>query len=246
MAVKRGVTGINVSFKKLVAHCIIRTVLASIMAFILYASFSSIAVGMYTEEIGYTVLYSEDEQSYDTVYEHYYKDGEDKNLAKYEKDTRYYKTPIRSSLDDKKKQSVMWIAQIVSALVWFATIYSIMWSAGDSDANKAEFGDSKRDRLKGVKAALCAEIPFFVLFLMVALSEVIGKGKTIETVYEIFTYYSFTINNLFLPIQSITDVFGLLLGFLPLPLFAAFGYLMGEKHIVIRDKILYKKEQNNG
>lgn len=246
MAVKRGVTGINVSFKKLVAHCIIRTVLASIMAFILYASFSSIAVGMYTEEIGYTVLYSEDKQSYDTVYEHYYKDGEDKNLAKYEKDTRYYKTPIRSSLDDKKKQGVMWIAQIVSALVWFATIYSIMWSAGDSDANKAEFGDSKRDRLKGVKAALCAEIPFFVLFLMVALSEVIGKGKTIETVYEIFTYYSFTINNLFLPIQSITDVFGLLLGFLPLPLFAAFGYLMGEKHIVIRDKILYKKEQNNG
>lgn len=246
MAVKRGVTGINVSFKKLVVHCIIRTLLASIMAFLLYASFSSIAVGIYTEEIGYTVLYSEDEQSYDTVYEHYYKDGKDTRLAKYEKDTRYYKTPIRSTLDEKKQNSVMWITQIISALVWFATIYGIMWSAGDSDANKSELGDSKRDRLKGVKAALCAEIPFFALFLAVAVTEIIGKGKGVLTVYEILTYYGFTLNNLFLPIQNVGNVFGLLLGFIPLPLFAAFGYLMGEKHIVIRDKILYKKEQNNG
>lgn len=246
MAVKRGVTGINVSFKKLVMHCIIRTLLASVLSFILYASFSSIAVGMFTKEIGYTVLYSEDEQSYDTVYEHYYKDGEDKKLAKYEKDTRYYKTPIRSSLDEEKKAIVMWITQIISALVWFATIYGIMWSAGDSDANKSELGDKKRDRLKGLKAALCAEIPFFALFLAVVITQAAGVGKGLLTVYEILTYYCFTINNLFLPLESFGEVFGLVLGFIPLPLFSAFGYLMGEKHIVFRDKIMYKKEQNNG
>lgn len=248
MAIRRGVTGINVSFKKLVAHCIIRTLLASAIAFVLYASFTSISVGMLTKEIGYTVLYSEDGEYYDEVYNHYLADGEDTKIAQYETDERYYKTPIRSSLTQGQKSIVMWLAQALSLIVWFAMIYGIMWSAGDSDANKAELGHAKRDKLKGIKAALAAELPFVLAFLVLVVTKAVGVWSGFLTVYEVLNYYSFAINNLFIPyaLDNWGALFGLLLGFLPLPLFAAFGYLMGQKHIIFKEKILYQKEQKNG
>lgn len=248
--------GIHTSFAKLVAHCLLRVVVASVMAFILYASFTTIAVGSLTEEIGYTVLYSEDGENYDEVYKHYIADGEDKLLDKYIDKKGYYQTPIRSSLTATEKTVVMWLANGISLAVLFGMIYALMWNAGDANANRAELGGAKPDHWRGVKVALCAMIPAILayLYLLLAKSFDLPGGVAL---YKVVTYYGFAINETFLQVgdtESVltaTSALGLLINLLPLPLFAAFGYRMGEKHLIFKEKIMYqkdakKKEQNNG
>ncbi len=248
--------GIHTSFSKLVIHCFIRVAVASIMAFILYASFTTIAVGSLTEEIGYTVLYSEDGQNYDEVYKYYIADGEDKNLSKYIDKEGYYQTPIRSKLNETQKNFVMWLANGISLAVLYGMLYSLMWNAGDANANRAELGNAKPDHWRGIKVALCTLIPAAVAYLYLIISKICGTVGGVA-IYKVLTYYCFAINDTFLPSGdaattiNIASALGVLISFLPIILFSAFGYRMGEKHIIFKEKIMYKKqaiekEQNNG
>lgn len=246
--------GMHTSFVKLVAHCIIRIVVAAIMAFILYASFTTIAVGSLTEEIGYTVLYSEDGQNYDEVYKHYIADGEDKNLKKYIDQEGYYQTPIRSSLTTSQKNVVMWLANGISLAVLFGMIYALMWNAGDANANRAELGNAAPDHWRGIKVALCAISPSVAAYLYLVISKLTGASGGVA-LYKVLTYYCFAVNDTFLPAGAtaltLQNGLGLLISLLPVPLFATFGYRMGEKHLIFKEKIMYqkdakKKEQNNG
>lgn len=250
MANTQAVSGVNASFQKLVGHCLIRTFLVSVIAFILYVSFTTIAVGMYTREVGYTILYSADGESYDEVYSHYFEDGEDTRLAQYETDEHYYKTPIRSRLSAKQTHTVMWLAQAASGIIWLSMLYSVMWRAGDSDANKAELGKQKMDPLRGLKVALCADIPFAALYLVLIVTQSLGVGKIYPTVYKILTYSMFAFNDTFLPSagNGFTVTAGglaaLVVVLVPIPLFSAIGYWFGRKHILLKDRILYKKAKS--
>lgn len=246
MANTESVTGINSSTGKLVAHIIIRTLVSSIIAFILYVSCTTVAVGIGTKEIGYTILYSTDEQSYTEVYKHYYKDGDDNNYSRYENDSHYYKTPIRSQLTKGQTAAAMWTAQCLTLIIMAASIYGVIWRAGDSDANKAELGGKSVDRLRGIKIALLANIPFAAFYITFVLLKIFGIEKKFVLFYKIATYFMFAFNETIMPIGNASQVTAgktacLAVVLLPLIIICVVGYYFGRKHIILKNKIIYKK-----
>lgn len=253
MAYNRNTVEGNKSFKQLVLGCFFRAVLASVLAFILYVSFTVMASGFSTKAIGYNILFTEDEgQTFETVYTYYYtgeeeEDWIDPNLEKYEDDERYYKETLYSELSAGTTKTIMWISQVVSFVVWMALIYGLMWNVGDADANKSEMGHAKLDKWRGVKAALCAEIPFFALYIILFITQSLGVFESGVTIYKAVTYNCFAINQTFLPVinkelvVTVPGLLGLLLDFVPMPVFAGISYYIGRKHMVLKEKILYKK-----
>ncbi len=244
---KYGLGG-TTTFSKLVGNLLIRTLVASVMAFILYASFTIIGVGTMTKEIGYTVLHSEDGQQYEEVYKHYIKDGEDKQLEKYKGKDGYYQTPIRSELTEQQKAPIIWLAQGLSFLIWFGLVYGLLWRAGDADAYRAELGQKSPDRWRGLKAALCAMIPMVLAYLYLIAGKCFGWSGVV-TPYKLLTYYGFAFNDIFLPVVKGTaqlswgGISAAAVNLLFLPVICIFAYYLGEKHFIFKEKILYQKEE---
>ena len=249
MASNVKMTGSMQTVKSLVFHCIIRAVLASILAFIIYMSITVIAVGMGTKDIGYTVLYSEDGENYTEVYTHYYADGDDAQLAKYENNDKYYKTLIHSQLPTYATALVRWTGQAATLILLFAMVYGFMWHAGDSDANKCELGKQPRHILKGLKVGLIADIPYALLYLGLIITYLFNKSSGYTRIYKIATYFMYAFNDTFIKtgksgfILNIGSVIGCIVVLLPIPLFCTIGYIIGEKHIILKDKIIYKQNK---
>lgn len=241
--------GTKNSVKSLVAQCILKTVMASLIAFLLYVSVTIIAVGSYTKEIGYTILYSEDGENYEEVYKHYYSNGEDAKFKDYDGKENYYKTPIRSEVDGSIQKIFMWIGQGLSLIIWFAMLYGVLWKAGDADANMAELGKHKRDIYKGLRVGIFADIPFAAAYLLLVITSVFKIFPKYPAIYKIVTYFMYAFNDTFIKATgngfeiTFGGVLGSILVLLPLPVIAAYAYYMGEKHIIVKEKILYKREE---
>lgn len=235
------------SVKKLAAACFIRTLLACVTAFIIYASFTIIAVGAFTKQIGYTVVYSDDSQGYREIYTHYYSDGEDTEFSKYENDEHYSKTPIRSTISNSGNAIVRWFSQGVSFIVWAAMIYSVFWQAGDYNANRSELGKEKCDNFMGLKAGVLCQAPFWCAYVILLLSYLFNFMPNFARIYKILFYYLFAFQDTFIPSCGDGFVFsagGMAVVFAAtfiLPLWCHISYKAGLKHLLLKEKIIYKK-----
>ena len=250
MAKIAAVTGNKTGFGKMVTTCIIRTIIASLITLVVYGSFTIIATGILTKEIGYVVRYVGEDGTAEDVYTHYLEDGEDPKLEQYvnENNDKYFKVGVRSALTKGQKICVMLLTQIVSLIVWVTMIYVFIWDVGDADATKEDFGAKSYDKLRGIKAALAADIPFVVAYLMFVVNSVFGGVKWYPTVYKFLTYYLFTVNELFLPGGTSLGVGNYIGGFvslLPLPAIVGVAYYLGQKHISLKEKIVYTKEKQD-
>ena len=229
-------------------QCIIRTVVAALIAFVLYISVTTIFVGAETKEIGYKILHSQDGQNFDEVYSHYYADGEDTRFKDYDGKEEYYKTPIRSQLSSKFTNIARWSSQSLAFILWCATVYSILWKVGDADGNMTELGDKPRDKFKGLKIGLLADLPIAVLYILLIITSVLKIFPSYPRIYKILTYFMFAFNDTFIKATGngfATTFWGVFLSaivLLPLPIVSAYAYFMGQKHIIIKEKIIYKKE----
>lgn len=247
--------GSKYSLRKLSVKCFSRSVLVSIMAFLLYAFLTVIVSGMTTKELGYTIMYSADGENFEDVYIHEHAETcfdengcDDEKYSEYASKTGYYKTTNRSLVSDKNITITRWIAQLASLGILYIVIYAAMWQAGDSNANMSEMGNVKRDSLKGVKAGLIADIPYALLYIILAVTSAFKLMPNFPGIYKIATYFMFGFNDTFIPVAdksfviTIGGIIGAALVLLPIPIFAAFGYNMGQKHIIFKEKIVYKKE----
>ncbi len=233
------------------AQCIIRTVLAAVIAFIIFISATTIATGFLTKEIGYDVQSSETGEK---LYSYRFTGNEpenwkDPNLDKYDFEKEHVFVPVRSILSDGQRNTVLMVAQVVSAVIWIAMIYSVAWAVGDADANKVELGKAHPDRKKPIKVALYSSVPYAALYILLLFTKLFDFWhSTAVTIYQFLTFQCFYVNELLL--QQIAgdksliawpNFIGLFFTLLILPAIILIGYKIGQKHIVIRDKILYKK-----
>lgn len=252
MAKIPAVKGVKYSFKKLAFNCFMRTVLATVIGFIIYISFNALAVGFFTEDIGYTVKYSEDGSEYKDVYTYYYEEGEDTRLQQYISDTEesnYYKQSIRSTLTKGQTLAVRWVSQVAVFIIWVSMIYSVMWAAGDADATKQDFGGKKYSKSRGFKIGLAAGSPFIAAYVFLLINQIFDLFKIYPTIYKIITWFAFALNDTFLTavdgklVFTFSGAVVLSLAVVALPVLAGLSYLTGGKHIVVKEKIIYENKK---
>jgi len=205
-------------------------------------------VGASTKEIGYTILYSDDGESFSEVYSHYFKDGEDPKYADYDGKENYYKTSIRSELSDKTNNLIRWGSQLLAFVCFAATIYGVMWKAGDTNVDIVE-PNRKEVFLKGLKIGLLADIPFAASYLVLVITSVFKIFPSYPRIHKILTFYMFAFNDTF--IKGTGNGFeitfwGILLAIvvlIPLPVICTVAYYIGKKHIIFKEKLIYKREE---
>lgn len=255
--VNRNLTsGYDRSVKKLSLQCFFRSIIVSFMAFLLYASFTIIVSGMTTTELGYTIMFSKDAENFEDVYTHYHnedcfdEDGcDDPKYNDYAENNEYYKSPIRSEVSEKATVATRWVGQTFALAILWVVIYSVMWKAGEANADAAELGGGSLDKKKGFLAGIFADIPYALLWLGLVFYVLSGSGGTYSRIFKIATYFMFAFNDTFIPVGAnglevtLGGAIATAVVLLPIPIITSFAYKMGQRHIILKDKIVYKNEE---
>lgn len=239
----------NMSFKKMVAQCILRTLICSLIGLLIYASITAVVVGIVVKPVGYEVLHTEDGENFETVYTYIYTGNEDENwvdekLNEFMQGGNYYKQTIPGKLDDGQMSAISWCTQVISFIIWFAFIYTFMWNVGNADADKNELGNANLDKFRGLKSALFALIPFALAYVLLVITKIFGIFDWSISLFKILNFNSFAFNNMIITggkeSISASETICLAATLIPLPLFSHFSYRMGNKHIKIKEKLIYK------
>lgn len=246
MAYNRRIGQTEMSFSKLTSQCLIRTLLAAFLTLILFMSIISLVNGINYKSLGYDVVRIEDGEK---VYTYMYTGEEpenwvDEKLNEYMSKEGYYQQTIPNQLSESAKNTVAWVSQIISLVIWGAFIYIVNWNVGNADADKHELGDAPLDKLRGLKAGLLADIPFAATYLILVVAKLLNGPHWAVSLFKILNYNCFSFNNMIitngLASISISGLVCLVAVLIPLPLFAAFGYAMGVRHTILKEKIVYK------
>lgn len=249
MAYNRRIGQTEMSFSKLSVQCMLRTFLAMFLTLVIYMSITFVVTGINYKALGYEVLYSEDGENFETVYTYMYTGDEpegwvDEKLAEYMGKEGYYQQTIPNKLSKSAMNTVSWVSQIIALVVWGALIYIVNWNVGNADADKNELGDAPLDKLRGLKAGLVAVIPFAATYLILVAARLTNAFSWAVSLFKIFNYNCFAFNNMIitngLGSISVLELICLALVLVPLPIFAAFGYSMGVRHTILKEKIVYK------
>ena len=252
MAYNRRIGQTEMSFSKLAAQCLIRTLVSAFIALIIYMSIVFVVTGINYKPIGYDVLYSEDGENFEKVYTYMYTGEEDENwvdekLQEYMGKDNYYQQSIPNKLSESTMNTISWFSQILSLVVWCAFIYAVTWNVGNADADKNELGSAPLDKLRGLKAGLLAVIPHAVTYLLLVFAKLTNLLPWAVSLFKIFNYNCFAFNDMIitngLNSISISELICLVFVLVPLPVFAAFGYAMGVHHTLLKEKIVYKNEK---
>ncbi len=229
-------------------------IIASIISFFLCISMLNICTGIFTTEIGYDAFVYENETSEKSIAKYTYLytdengDGEDEgiDIKKEEYEDKGYvvvTSKKRSNLSGGGKMVFWGTTQILSAIMVIAFASSSAYKQGFKDSNLVRIGHIKKDKLKGFKIGLIANIPFFIVFAIAVIKASVFRK----------TLYAFLNANFYAIIMAITGADGnlsqigvgkfFLLGLLLIivPVISGVGYILGIKEINLREKIVYKK-----
>ncbi len=234
---------------KIAASCSVRYIISAIATFFIYLSLVVIMTGAFTSQVGYTAYNADTNE---VLYHYYYEDGDDLKKADYEQQGINVSTvALRSTLQGKPKFFAVFTGQTVGLMLTLSFIHNVLWKVGDSDANLETFNHRDRDLLRGLKIGLCAGIPNVAAFLIAILARLNVLPGGVACIYRFINYQFFALGNVFFGYSLInySDIsWGLLLSsavlMLLLPLICTIMYLLGHKHIIILDKLIYKNKKD--
>ncbi len=232
---------------KIAASCWVRYMLCALFGFFIYLSISVFMVGAYTENIGYQAFNDDGE----LLYTHYYTDGEDQNIKKYEAEgTKVTTNIIRSELSGTPKLVTVIIGQVLTGAITIAFIYKKLWNTGDNDANLVKFGHKKYNHFRGLIIGLIAIVPNFVSWIILVLSKTGILSANLVPIFRFCNYQVFSISEWLLGTGvtstaqiSWINILAAVTVCLLLPIVAYISYLIGYRRISLKEKIIYKKER---
>lgn len=229
-----------------------KIILSNVLSIITIVSISFIINVAFTEDIGYYGVGApkDSENKLEVLYEHYYDDGEDTELAKWEeKGYIVEQRTIRSDVTATGDAIFIVLGAIFTMSMLATILYSYMWREGNKDLNLIRFGRATLDKYKGVKIGLVAVSPY----ILVLLALLIGKSSFAKDVPLIlYKYINCSFFSLIEVICGGSTYIGdlaiwkfilLLILILLIPAFLGISYYIGYKDILITDKIIYKKQK---
>lgn len=225
--------------------------LASIMCFFLVVTFNMIGTNFFGTQIGYSMqgeIEVDGENTKTILYTHNFSDGEDLKKQDYI-DKGYTLTEIPMN-----NTTVTWdiISQIFLLFMIGVFVYNNLWNLGFKDLNMVKTGNKKEDKLKGLKIGFLSQLPAFILFVVLVV------GKTTFAKEFSIASYSFLNPHLHRAIYilsgsnggyfgefGVIEILVIFVLLLFIPLIAQIAYTLGYKSIIVSEKLIFKKNQEN-
>ena len=233
---------------KLTAAVFFKTVVLVLMVWIINISLVAIAVAITKPEDGYTIVYSEDEgKTTSEVYTHYHKDGEDLKYSEYENKENYYKRTISGKLNSTTLAAINIITTISGLLLAIATYFTEFWNMGDIDANNLELRGVKYSKKRPIFIALIGYSPFILSYVLLVAFKLLNLFPNYTRIFYYLNYYAYYFLSLIMPNLNLAadNLLSVVLSgvvLIPIPLICFGAYILGTKHIDIKRKLIYKKE----
>ena len=233
---------------KLAVAVFFKTVVLVLMVWIINISMVAIAVAITKPEEGYTIVYSEDEGTTTSeVYTHYHKDGEDPKFKEYENKENYYKRSIPGKLNSTTATALNLFTTISSLLLAVATYFTEFWNLGDVDANNLELRGVTYNKKRPLLIALLGYSPFILSYIVLVSFKLLNLFPNYTKIFYYVNYYAYYILSLIMPNLNLAadSLAGVLLSglvLIPVPVICYTAYILGTKHIDIKRKLIYKKE----
>lgn len=230
-----------------------KSVVAIFMCLIMSASLYMLCSFIFTTQVGYTVYtVNEEGDGFEELYDYYYDEDEvDLRYAEYiEQGKDVKKMSIRDQLSTAETVVVAVIIQLFSLLIVFTLLYIDMWRLGDSDRNKVNFDRISKDKIRGFRLGLLSVIPSALLYVGLVLCKLNVIPDVYYNLYRFLNTHIFAILTLILGAQPTLDntawwqMLLVLPTLLVVPLCTQIGYTLGNKGIIIKEKILYRSNSN--
>ena len=222
---------------KLTAAVFFKTVVLVLMVWIINISLVAIAVAITKPEDGYT----------SEVYTHYHKDGEDLKYSEYENKENYYKRTISGKLNSTTLAAINIITTISGLLLAIATYFTEFWNMGDIDANNLELRGVKYSKKRPIFIALIGYSPFILSYVLLVAFKLLNLFPNYTRIFYYLNYYAYYLLSLIMPNLNLAadNLLSVVLSgvvLIPIPLICFGAYILGTKHIDIKRKLIYKKE----
>ncbi len=234
---------------KIALSSAIRYIITALLTFFIYLSVTVVMVGLFTNNIGYTV-YSVKDGKTTELYRYYYSEGEDTKYAEYEKQgLELQKVETREALSGTPKKICDGVTQILGLVILAGFINGSLSKLGDADRNLVLTGNKAEDKLRGLKIGLIANAPIYLSYLIFLIAK---TGVISGSWYAVFRFLNFPqfmlINALYGQTTSTAADISWqkvalgVLTFVVIPLLSYVCYTLGYKRIKISEKIIYKKK----
>lgn len=127
---------------------------------------------------------------------------------------------------------------LVSVLLLLWMIYSTAWNEGYRDPNRVKYGHMRQFLPKGLVAGCMAEVPLALVTLLFA----VNLSTRWDNVWIRLVYFFCHIPYVFIINHFHTAIWLLAVLVLPVPVFAAAGYVMGYRQILLLGRLVYKRK----
>ena len=226
----------------------IKSVVLAVMVFIINFSLITIFVSVTKPSDGYTVYKNENGKQTE-VYTYYYKDGEDTNLEKYKDADGYYKKDLSGTLSQNYKNAINAFTGVAAVCLIIAGFYTPFWKMGDSDATRYELNKTPYNKNRAWYISIIGTSPYILSWVALAVCKIAGGGNSYFKFYRIFNYHYYYLIDWLLPQNDLTanpllGVLALCVTLVPVVAVAVIAYRLGEKHVDIKKRIVYKKEED--
>lgn len=142
------------------------------------------------------------------------------------------------------------IMQVILILMFTTSMYIPFWEYGDKDSNLVSFNRKEKDILSGIKIALVAIIPYLLsnVLLVVYKLGTTASVRICPVIYEIINVQFIYLIQSLISMDKITEPSWIsILVCMLLPFYtvivAQIAYVLGYKHISIKEKLIYKSKK---
>lgn len=243
---------------------LLRAVIASVLAFIVYMSVAFMFTSFGTQVIGYTVYKQEGTGAMEKVGDYYYSQLDDlKEQAKENGETTtdketgvtttYYRQSIRSEMKPWMKFLSIFLAEICMIGIYISTLYVSAWERGNKDRKHVKYDGQPKTPWFGLQSGLYASIPYYLAFVVLLGSKLGLWFPTFAGTFKLFVLPFFPLVVIMVPTASsaelawwVLPIFLLISGIKPLT--SHLAYTLGFQNKLLRNYLLYgdgKKRKKN-
>ncbi len=224
-----------------------RMVIAGIMCAVIAVSFSVLANGLLSQEVGYRIAQLNENGEGVILEEVYYEEGQqpiEDDEIQLEKNQHLERI---NEMSPGISVAVNAVVLLCSLFLLGVFPYNLLWEMGSKDENRVRYGHSRLDKLRGLKIGTLASVPGLLLYILLLIARFGLLPNAYLSVYRVLnipflSYINWIIGT---EVSTITgwQFLALFVPLLFIPTVCYISYLLGYRQFSLKEHLTYEKPE---